>query len=702
MAAATSAELVLDCGPLGMVPCLGWDAHNKPRVGLEPGTFHDRFPHKEPVAFFDRNCIANPCDRKVLLVRGEHEMYVFSEHGDAIDEPNEGVTNGRQPITGDEGSFIPDWQQAYYELPPHEHQRLEEEETGFAAVQSALKPGCRVAVAFGSADAGGVSWYGGQMFEYRPAKDEYVIGFDDGDMRYITTASMEFFWEQNCFRLLDADAGGMIGNATGAPKVACAVYTKEGRAQAPSIVGFLVGETRDTVGGDTIYQAFYCHCEAKVEGVAEHNTRGGGGDNEAKEIARGMHSFKRGNIVEHNSHVIALDGTDPEESCKAHVFGVTFREKGFGVPGAKYLVLQEPESSVFFLGMWTQWSRTHEGARESWEAEDETTARMMTDEDIEKMVRQFQESNKLEHLSSRSKVQHHARHIAQNGPPHYEQQQKAIAQQQKQDSKRAAQEAAKVAKAAAKAAAMADAKAAAKAAARADAIKARAEKFRAKKQGGGRGGHNRPAVPKVTIRPLGPRPDHSSKSESGLGDDDTLSEHALADLWGDLARKPSGADAADEEKPPSPPLQPPSKKARHSPRLPPRLPEGWKEAKDGEGVQYYYNKALNISQFHYPGTATPPSSVSSSPALPPPQPKARRPSPVSSHPERACTAASVQSKPSSTNGYFARQRRAQIARLRAMLEATTADSMSSDRVLKMHGDLAALEMHAMEAGDPLS
>ena len=193
------SHILLDCGPLGAVPSLGWDAHNKPRPGLSPDTFHDRFPHKEPLAFFDRNCITEDCNRKVLLVRGKDEMFIFTASGDAIDEPSDGVTKGQQTILGQEGSFIHDWKHEYYRLPPHA------QTDASASLVESLKPGCRVAIAFRNTDAGEVSWFGGLIFEYRSAVDQFVIGFDDGDLRSITTASLTEFFEQKCLRFPDAD-----------------------------------------------------------------------------------------------------------------------------------------------------------------------------------------------------------------------------------------------------------------------------------------------------------------------------------------------------------------------------------------------------------------------------------------------------------------------------------------------------------------
>ena len=68
----------------------------------------------------------------------------------------------------------------------------------------------------------------------------------------------------------------------------------------------------------------------------------------------------------------------------------------------------------------------------------------------------------------------------------------------------------------------------------------------------------------------------------------------------------------------SPPLEPPS---RHSSRLSPDpLPLGWKAAVTAEGVTYYYNKGLKVSQFERPRMpATIESTVPSPPLAPPPR-----------------------------------------------------------------------------------
>ena len=68
----------------------------------------------------------------------------------------------------------------------------------------------------------------------------------------------------------------------------------------------------------------------------------------------------------------------------------------------------------------------------------------------------------------------------------------------------------------------------------------------------------------------------------------------------------------------SPPLEPPS--WRSSRLSPDPLPLGWKSAVTAEGVTYYYNKGLNLSQFERPAMpATVESAVPSPPLAPPPR-----------------------------------------------------------------------------------
>ena len=685
----------LNCGPLGEVPYLSWDEHAKLRDGLSPETFADKFPHKEPVAFYDRNCLAETCDRQVLIVRGQTVVYIFDANGEPIDEPDDGVARGVQNIHGDDNSFVSDWKETYYSLPTVAQKAATA--TGFASVKSSLVAGKRVAVAFGDAATQQVSWYGGQIFQHCSATDTYMVGFDDGDYRAIPEASMSSFYDASCLRFPSDDEGGIVENVTGAPMVARIAHAKEGRAAQPSVVGVLVGSTKYKLAQETIYQSFCVHKEAKpaIEETAQGKTRSGGVSQ--KHMAKGLNSYWRGNVVERN--VLEVEG-ETLSGCKAYVFGVTFREQDDGGPGAKYLVLMEPESNVFFVGMWTQWSRVHSGERSSWQADDDETAVKLTAEETATMLQKWEDSDKLVHLHNRTKVQLHARHISSKGPPHYEQQQlartKAEKLQQGQEKKAARK---------------------ARLTAFKKALQSRGRGRGRNGRGNARNGQKLADAPASTQppnqaaneqtqdkakSPRAPRDDLEVDVGGGLDQIDAVS---LVDaLTTDLGDRPDAAGVGgvcrllpqrrkriDEPEDSSPPLKPP----RRSPRLsPPWLPPGWKTATSDAGQLYYYNKQLQVSQFHYPGTTAPRGEFERSPPMD--APKKLHFAHSSPWPAPAASSASTSASTSMT--FFARQRRNQMARLQAMIFEAKAQQDSA-RAIALAGDLAMLESQAFDAGE---
>ena len=611
----------LDCGELGRVPFSSWDGLVRAHPGLTHGTFGFLFPRKEPVAFFDRNCLTEDCNRKVIVVRGGDYMYIFDEHGTCIDEPEHGVAKGQQAIQGETCAFIGDWQEEYYMLPTIGDVQKDSEDSGFAAVKSSLVEGKRIAVAFGDPDTGPVSWYGGQVLEHCAQTDKYKLGFDDGDLHTVSAAELESFVKTQCIRFPGEEEGGIIENVTGCPMVACAARTKEGRAHEYSIVGLLIGATGYKLVEDTIYMSFCSHAAegavAEDGNAANVKTRRTAASTNAKEPAKGLHTFRRGDIVQRN-HVARKAQRVEMRDCRAHVFGVTWRERATdGTPGAKYLVLQEPKSEAFFIGSWTQWDRVHNTPNA--ELDDDSTTLVLSTEAISNMVKAFEASNKFEHLHNKTKVGNHVRHITECGPPLFEEEVKAAVKEQT-DHDRDTRIAATKAKVKA-----------ARQQAAADKRRLVAEAKKESKRGKKRGKDKEPPTGKDKEPPTG-------KGEELLTDDvlelfhdfqgdktpkrvtlrsdsynnDEPKDNAIA--IGDIAQQPpiavlGVAPAA------SPPLQPPP---RRSPRLSPTpLPPGWKSAVTTEGETYYYNKSLQLSQFQHPSATTTSTTVPSPPLAPP-------------------------------------------------------------------------------------
>ena len=62
----------------------------------------------------DRNSFAQEWpNRRVFVVLGAGCVHIFDEHGVAINEPSEGVADGRQALGGSDG-FLADWKAGYY------------------------------------------------------------------------------------------------------------------------------------------------------------------------------------------------------------------------------------------------------------------------------------------------------------------------------------------------------------------------------------------------------------------------------------------------------------------------------------------------------------------------------------------------------------------------------------------------------------
>ena len=67
------------------------------KAGVEEG---------DTLAMQDRNCITEEFERKVFVhVVDDESAFIFDEYGEAIDEPSEFVSAGRQSLRGDHSFF---------------------------------------------------------------------------------------------------------------------------------------------------------------------------------------------------------------------------------------------------------------------------------------------------------------------------------------------------------------------------------------------------------------------------------------------------------------------------------------------------------------------------------------------------------------------------------------------------------------------
>ena len=137
------------------------------------------------------------------------------------------------------------------------------------------------------------------------------------------------------------------------------------------------------------------------------------------------------------TYVYVSDG----EYCKAHVFGVTWPEAD---AGRKYLVLQEATSGTFIAGSYTDWRRMH--TSQDTNPDDNSSALMQSGEDCDKMIADWETSNKLAHLDSAKKVANATRSL----PPHLKSQRAQAQRVAKEEEKKRARREEVLAKAKAK------------------------------------------------------------------------------------------------------------------------------------------------------------------------------------------------------------------------------------------------------------
>jgi hypothetical protein len=161
-------------------------------------------------AFEDRNVFTEDWPgRHIFVVLGSGEVLLFDDEGNPINEPEHGVTNGRQPLDGDSG-FVEEWRHSYYQTASDAWGNATAEAVaavgggGGEAAEAAAAPdadgggvlavpvrfddffaeGKRIRVAAG--DAASVVWHGALLCSPLPAdaKDApgLYIAYDDGDL----------------------------------------------------------------------------------------------------------------------------------------------------------------------------------------------------------------------------------------------------------------------------------------------------------------------------------------------------------------------------------------------------------------------------------------------------------------------------------------------------------------------------------------
>ena len=666
----------LRCGP-AVLNVDSWETVAKASDGITK----ENFVHHpgQAVAMLDRNCVSEPW-RKIFAVCGaEDEVYIFNgETGAAVDEPEAGVPAGITPLKGEEGTFLSDWEFGYYkgafipdwqlqevvaetEPAPEAAQVDQADRVEFVCDERCVQ-GARIAIAFDNL------WEGCIVDEVLHDPPALLLAFDDGDLAVRTGEQIKQDIEHECLKFLSPETNGIVKSTEGVPAAIRAARAVCGR-QSLRAVGVLVGASEYCIAGDNIFQSFFVDADAFKDDTG--STRRGGAP--SAQDRYGFRSFRRGDVV---AYLHVSDG----EECKAHVFGVTWPEAD---AGRKYLLLQEAATSLFFVATFSDWRRVHniEGA----ELDNNDTAVSITSAEKQKMVNDWEASDKLAHLDTAKKVANHTR----NWPPHLRAQRAEAARLTKEAGMEEAKEKRRKLRVE-------------QSQRRKDLQNEQrlaAAKAAAKGKGKGKGGRNG----------RGGRGNIKSDTAAAADDDDDDDGESLAArLRGRQMGAPAAAAAAAETKrlrdetktlrathtaemqelqrqlavaqagrlqlPPTdmPPQPQPTATLLpkgEPPVAQPVLPPGWRVAKDGAGRSYFYNKSEGISTYDRPGADSPP--------LPPPPP--------SSKPSPPCVPRS--SDHGAHDSFEVEQRRYRIAHIKGYLP----HCVDRSEVAALNGELAVLQ-----------
>ena len=320
------------------------------------------------LAMEDRNVYAAEWPgRRIFVLFSETTVLVFSEDGNPIDEPDDGVSGGVQNIQGDIG-FKCDWEQEYYRIPPAAAvvveeqvqqpeqspelggddddangtgglQRPDAEET---TVGNEWVEGRRCRFAFGSPPL----WYGGLV---GPAKDDRIrVGFDDGELREFTAPQLKLLSEGTPAQLLPPDETpeGLVENVAGLPAAAGFTFLRD------EPVGVLVGE-RDWEGwgGEKMFQE---HVISPTR-FDRNGRQGRRRSNVQPEQDRlGFHTTKAGEEMEYIGPGVSDTVSNKFEAWN---YGIVVKMRNDSATGTKFLVMYDPGAGEFVLQACNHWAR---------------------------------------------------------------------------------------------------------------------------------------------------------------------------------------------------------------------------------------------------------------------------------------------------------------------------------------------------------
>ena len=299
-----------------------------------------------------------------------------------------------------------------------------------APLPSWVLPGGRVAIA--DVKSGTPEWYGATVDGIGEQIDgEWTIWFalDDGYAKQLTSTQIHEAIRAGGLKELTVESElGLIKNETGFPAAAKICWNKEGKAKAPTAVGVLLGATEMQIGGEPLYTGFRLNASSAGDGKCV-TTRSGGTTTPTR---KGFHTFLCGDKVV-TSFASLEEGCGEHKSYEAIVVGVTFPIDN---KGAKYLLLQEEESRIFFVGRWPDWTRKPLVAgRVNFDDEDDGMVEQLSPSQVLKMVDEFRASSMLASLEAPSKVKSAADKIQSKGPP-MAQQEEVARRKETQDKKR--------------------------------------------------------------------------------------------------------------------------------------------------------------------------------------------------------------------------------------------------------------------------
>ena len=648
----------------------------------------EELPEHTVLPLLDRNCLTSPWRRVfVVLDKQGNCVHIFDEAAFAIDEAADGVVKGVQQLHGDEGTFLNDFTNGYYApaATPEFEELSEKDGDGDqgdngaaenAELRAGLQTGARFSMCFGDPPA----WYGCMVDEYIQETDRYLCALDDGDLRLIP---FDVFVQSAAANVLKFPKegevlGGLVNSVDGYPTAAVVVRHKEGRSPDARPVGVLVGETSYKLGPEPLYTSFhvadnsFLRCP-DADSQGKRSTRSTDADKEEASIEaikdrRGFHTFRRGDKM-------SFTEIENGETCIAIVFAVSWTNPRKGGPSPKYVVLQEEASGAFFLGMYTQWKRIHNGVVA--DPDDDGSAQTLTAEAEAAMVAQFECSDKLLHLSTTAKMHSAAAHISRFGPPYLEQCRK----QQKKD-KEVQQRRAKRGRGKAGGPGAAD-----------TSKNKRSKRDNASRGADTDGPRDNPPPPGTPPALLNPKTSAQTAAEKELRNARamiTQLQSSLLTTQEQLAtRKSSGrtdeARGADMQAllPQARPMPPPR-----------QLPPGWEQATDVAGHVYYFNHSLNVSQWDPPQLQLPPPPPPGPPpGLPPPsQPERRRSPRLSPHenvPRARCdTDVSPPPRGAASNNMLERM----IAQHKAQMAYATTEAVRMYHA----GEIASLQFRLLE------